>query len=69
MGEEGKSGVLQGPQTALFHISLEISSPIKFHAITVTIKQLSLRYMENSSFSARVGDFKCQGQKEERSLL
>lgn len=56
-------------QTALFHVSLEISSPIQFHAMTTTIKQLSIRYMGNSPFSARVGDFKCQGQKEERSLL
>ena len=45
-------------QIALSHISLEISLPIQFHAITVTIKQFSARCMENSPFSARVGDFK-----------
>ena len=55
-------------QTALFHIALKISSHIQFHAITVAIKQLSARYMENSSFSAKVEKFKLQGQKEEASL-
>lgn len=47
-------------QPVLSHSSLEISPPIQFHAITVAIKQLSARYMENPSFSARVEDFNIQ---------
>lgn len=44
-------------KTVFSHISLEISLPIQFHAITDAIKQLSARYMENPSFSTRVDDF------------
>lgn len=44
-------------KTVFSHISLEISPPIQFHAITEAIKQLSARYMENPSFSPKVEDF------------
>lgn len=63
------SKILYYVQTALSHVSLEISSPIQLHAITVTIKQLSAIYMDNSSFSARAEDFKHPRLKERGIIM